>query len=216
MTILLLSGVTIAFFLSGGDLEATADAIRENIASAYKNLVEYGLILDENTADMLAAYIINISPGLLFAAASAVCYLACSLTVSLLRSSGLGDEIPENMNKLTLSPISGVIFLVCFFLAAAFGIEGGEFELYAAVTENIIVALALPFTVVGCRAAYDHLINRLFASSYRRRKISAAAILLTFMLSPSVAFAFYISVGVAYSLIPLYKYLVNKIKSTIK
>lgn len=213
MTILLLSGGLIAFFMLGGDLAETADALREYIANIYKSLNEYAYIIEESTAEMLAAYLINLSPGILFAAASAVCYLACSLTVSFLRSSGLGGDIPENMQTLTLSPVSGVIFLLCFFLSAAFGIEGGEFELYAAVTENIIIALALPFTVVGCRAARSFLMNRIFASSLARRKVSAAAVALVFIFAPSIGFALFMSVGVANSLIPLYKYLFAKIKS---
>ncbi len=215
MTILLLSGAVIAFLSLGGDLSATADVLRENLSDIYKSVNEYAYIIEESTAEMLAAYIINISPGLVFAAASVICFLGCSLTVSFLRSSGLGGDIPESMETLTLSPVSGVIFLSCFFLSAAFTIEGGEFEMYAALAENIIIALALPFTAVGCLAVRNFFMNRIFSSLLTRRKISSAAVALIFIFAPTIGFALFIAAGVANSLMPIYRFLLTKIKSSI-
>lgn len=115
----------LSFFLaSGGDLAAVADTVRESIANAYASLNSEFLIITEDTAKTLAAYIINISPGFIFAAASAVVFVSLSLANTLFRASGVGDKIPEEMAKLTLSPISGIIYLFCFFLSAAFMIEG--------------------------------------------------------------------------------------------
>lgn len=215
ITSLLICGALSAFLLLGGDLTETADALRAYFSDAYKSLNEQIFIIEESTAEMLAAYIINISPGFIFAAVSVVCFLACSLTVSLLRSSGLGEEIPESMYTVDLSPVSGILFIICFFLSAAFSIEGAEFEMYAAVAENIIIALALPFTALGCRATRDFLMRRVFRFPLTRRKISAAAVALVFIIAPSFAFALFLSIGTAYSLSPIYRSLAKKIKSTI-
>lgn len=215
MTILLYAALIIVFLALGGNLAETADSIREYIRALYQSVNEYTYVIEEETIEILAAYLVNILPGLIFAVISVICYLACALTISLLRSSGLGGEIPDSMQTLTLSPVSGVIFLLCFFLSAAFAIEGGKFELAGAVTDNIVIALALPFTAVGCRAARNFLMNRVFVSSLSRRKVSAAAIALVFIFATSIGFALFISVGVADSLIPLYKYLFKKIKSII-
>lgn len=213
MTILVYAVFIIAFLSLGGDLAETADSLREYIRVLYQSVNEYAFVIEEETIEILAAYLVNILPGIIFAVISVVCYLACTVTVSMLRSSGLGDEMPREMQTLTLSPVSGVIFLLCFFLSAAFSIEGGKFELAGAVTDNIAVALALPFAAVGCRVTRNYLMNRVFASSLSRRKVSAAAVALLFMIAPSMAFSLFISVGVANSLIPLCKNLFRKIRS---
>lgn len=215
MTILVCAGLIIAFLALGGDLAESADSIRAYIRAVYQSVNEYAYVIEEETIEILAAYLVNILPGLIFAAISVICYLSCAMTVSFLRASGLGGEIPDCMQTLTLSPVSGVIFLLCFFLSAAFSIEGGKFELAGAVTDNIVIGLALPFTAMGCRAVRNFLMNRVFASSLSRRKISAAAVALVFIFTGSIGFAVFISAGVAYSLIPLYKYLFHKIKSII-
>lgn len=215
ITSLLLCAALSLFLLTGGDLAETAEALRTYFSDAYKSLNEQIFIIEESTADMLAAYIINLSPAIVFAAISVVCYLACSLTVSLLRSSGLGEEIPERMHAVELSPVSGILFIACFLLSAAFSIEGGEFEIYSAVAENVIIALALPFTVLGCRFAREFLMARVFRSPVTKRKISAAAVALVFFIAPSFAFGLFISLGTLSSLMPIYRSIANKIKSTI-
>lgn len=215
MTILVCAGLIITFLALGGNLAETAEAIREYIRALYRSVNEYAYVIEEETIEVIAAYLVNMLPGLIFAVISVVCYLACAITVSLLRASSLGGEMPREMQTLTLSPVSGIIFLLCFFLSAAFSIEGGKFELAGAVTDNIVIALALPFTAVGCRAARNFLMKRVFTSPITRRKISAAAVALVFIFAPSIGFALFISVGVADSLIPFYKYLFKKIKSII-
>jgi hypothetical protein len=215
LTILSLSAGLILFLLSGGDLTATADLLRENIASTYASLNSEFLIITEETAEMLAAYIINISPGMIFAALSAVIFISLSLANALFRASGIGDTIPEEMGKVTLSPLSGIIYLFCFFLSAAFMIEGADYELAAAVAENIIIALSLPFTALGFRAIGEFFLKKF---SFRLR-VSPRALRLfpvvIFLLSPSVGFAIFISAGVAYSLTPIYRFLFSKMRSKI-
>ena len=209
----------VAVFLAlGGDLASVGESVRTYITDFYMSFNEISeelFIIEEDTAAMLAAYFVNISPALIFAAVSAVCYLAASLTVSFLSSSGLSEEIPEEMRTLSLSPVNGLVFLACFFLSAAFSIEGGEFEMWGAVCDNVVVALALPFTVLGTQTAYGFLSGRLFASLPTKRKVSGAAIALIFILAPSIALAFFMSLGTAKSLMPFYSALANKIKSKI-
>lgn len=212
---LLSAGGVAVFLLLGGDLAAVGESIRTYITEIYLSINEQMFIIEESTAEMLAAYFVNISPALVFSVVSAICYLAASLTVSLLSSSGLGEEIPADMRTLSLSPVNGFVFLFSFFLAAAFALEGGEFELYAAVFENIVIALALPFTVLGTQTAHAFLIGKLFAALPTRRKIAGAAIALIFIIAPSIALAFFMSLGTAKSLMPFYSALAKKIKSTI-
>lgn len=206
----------LSFFLaSGGDLAAVADTVRESIANAYASLNSEFLIITEDTAKMLAAYIINISPGFIFAAASAAVFVSLSLANTLFRASGVGDKIPEEMAKLTLSPISGIIYLFCFLLSAAFMIEGADYELHATVTENIIIALSLPFTALGFRGANEYLAKRFASRLYVTPKVLRLLPVVIFLLSPSVGFALFISVGIAYSMRPVYRFLFSKMRSKI-
>ncbi len=215
----LLSAGTVALFIAlGGDLAAVGDSVRTYITELYlsiNDISEQIFIIEESAAEILAAYLVNISPALLFTASAAICYLAASLTVSLLNSSGLGEEMPDGMRSLSLSPVNGFVFLACFFLSAAFSIEGGEFELWGAVCDNVVVALALPFTVLGIQTAHGFLMHKLFSSLPTRRKVSGAAVALIFIIAPSIAVAFFMSLGTAKSLMPFYAALAKKIKSQI-
>ena len=215
----LISAVGVAIFIAlGGNLAEVGESVRTYITDIYMSINDINeqlFIIEESTAEMLAAYFVNISPALVFAAASAICYLASSLTVSMLVSSGLGEEIPEDMHRLTLSPVNGFIFLACFFLSAAFSIEGGEFELWAAVCDNVVIALALPFTLLGTQTAHAFLLDKLLASLPGRRKIAGGVLAFIFIIAPGIAFAFFMSLGTAKSLMPFYSALAQKIKSKI-
>lgn len=216
--VLLSAGGVALFIALGGDLASVGDSVRTYITELYLSINEINeqiFIIEESTAEMIAAYFVNISPALIFAAISAICYLAASLTVSLLTSSGLGEEIPDGMRTLSLSPVNGFVFLACFFLSAAFSIEGGELELWGAVCDNVVVALALPFTVLGTQTAHTFFLHRVFASLPSRRKVSGAAVALIFIFAPSIALAFFMSLGTAKSLMPFYRALAEKIKSKI-
>ena len=213
--VLLSAGGIAVFIALGGDLTSVGESMRTYITDLYLSINEQFYIIEEETAEMLAAYLVNILPALLFAALSAVCYLAASLTVSLLNSSGLGEEIPDEMRILSISPVNGFVFLACFFLSAAFSIEGGEFEMWGAVCDNIVVALALPFTLLGVQTAHAFLINKLFATLPARRKVAGGAIAMSFIIASSIAFAFFMSLGTAKSLMPFYSALAKKIKSKI-
>ncbi len=215
LTILSLSAGLMLFLLSGGDLTGTADLIRENISNVYSGIESELLVITKETADILAAYIINISPGLIFASVSAVFFVALSLANTLLRSSGVGDQIPEDMAKITLSPISGIIYLFCFFLSAAFMLEGADYELHAAITENIIIALSLPFTALGFRAVREYLSKKIFRRVQPNTRLLRILPVVIFLLSPSVGFALFISAGVAYSMTPIYRFLFSKMRSKI-
>ena len=218
---LLSAGGVAVFVALGGNLAEVGESIRVYITEIYLSindlaeLAGQSIIIEESMAEMIAAYLVNILPALLFTALSAVCYLAASLTTSLLHSSGLGEEIPDEMRLLSIAPINGFIFLACFFLSAAFSIEGGEFEMWGAVCDNIVVALALPFTVLGIQTAHSFLINKLFAAMPARRKAAGAAIALICVIATSIAFAFFMSLGTAKSLMPFYSALAKKIKSKI-
>jgi hypothetical protein len=215
----LISTGGVAIFLAlGGDLSSVGESARTYITDLYMSINEINaeiFFIEESTAEMLAAYFVNISPALIFAVVSAVCYIAASLTVSFLNSSGLGDEIPEEMRTLHLSPVNGFVFIACFFLSAAFSLEGGKFEMWAAVCDNIVIALVFPFMALGTQTAYDFFIKKIFASIPARRKVSGAAIALIFIIVPSIALAFFMSLGTAKSLMPFYSALAKKIKSQI-
>ena len=169
--------------------------------------------IEEAAAEVLATYLINILPGIIFAAASVICFVSCSLTTSLLRSSGLDTEIPDNMRRLRLSPVSGIVFILCFFLSAAFSIEGGELEIAAAAADNILVALFLPLATSGCAYGRELLANRVFASSLHRSKISAAALAILILLSPTTALTVFAVLGIFNSLRPITSEIVKKIRS---
>lgn len=213
--VLLSAGGVAVFIALGGDLASVGESMRTYITDLYLSINEQFYIIEEETAEMIAAYLVNILPALVFAVSSAVCYLAASLTVSLLNSSGLGEEIPDEMRILSISPVNGFVFLACFFLSAAFSIEGGEFEMWGAVCDNIVVALALPFTLLGVQTAHAFLINKLFATLPARRKVAGGAIAMSFIIASSIAFAFFMSLGTAKSLMPFYSALAKKIKSKI-
>lgn len=215
LTILALCAGLILFLTEGGDLAGTAEVLRTSISDLYASLSSEYLIIDRETADLIAAYIINLSPGFIFAAVSAVFFIALSLANTLFRASGLTDQIPAEMAKISLSPLSGIIYLFCFFLSAAFALEGADYELYAAVTENVIMALSLPFTVLGFRAIGEFISGRFLAKVGGKRRISALVLAFLFIASPSVGLAVFISAGVAFSLTPIYKMLFAKMRSKI-
>ncbi len=215
----LLSAGGVAIFIAlGGDLASVGDSVRTYITDLYLSINDLNgqiFIIEESVAEMIAAYLVNILPAMLFTVISAICYLAASLTVSFLNSSGLGEEIPDEMRTLSLSPVNGFVFLACFFLSAAFSLEGGEFEMWAAVCDNVVVALALPFTLLGIQTAHSFLINKLFVNLPARRKVAGVTIAIIFFIASSLAFAFFMSLGTAKSLMPFYSALAKKIKSKI-
>lgn len=215
LTSLALSAGLSLFLVSGGDLTATADLIRENIASTYASLNSEFLIITEETAQMLAAYIVNLSPGFIFAAGGAFVFISLSLANALFRASGVEDLIPAEMAKLSLSPISGILYLFCFLLSAAFMIEGADYELHATVTENIIIALSLPFMALGFRAVGEILSNKFFARFAGRRKVTSLSLVIIFLIAPSVGFSVFICAGVAFSLTPIYRFLFGKLRTKI-
>ncbi len=212
MTVLLLSAALIAFLLLGGDISETAELLRASISDLFKSLNAEIFIIEESAAEMIAAYVINILPGMIFASVSVICYVSCALTVSLLRSSGLGTEIPESMYRLSLSPVSGILFILCFFLSAAFSIEGGEYEIAGAAADNILIALILPFALSGGMSVRGFLMNRIFASSLRRGTVSLGAIALMFFLSPTLTLAVFTLFGISDSLKPIFAAIAKKIR----
>ena len=123
--------------------------------------------------------------------------------------------IPEEMAKITLSPISGIIYLFCLLLSAAFMIEGADYELAATVMENIAIALSLPFTALGFRAANEILVKKLGKKLRVKPRSLRLFPVVIFLISPSVGFALFISMGFAYSLLPIYKSLFSKMKAGI-
>ena len=213
LTILLLGGSLSAFLISGGDLSAAADFIRNYIVELYGSLNNEIIVIEERVIEMLAAYLVNVLPGILFAAASALCYIACNLTASLFASSA-EIEVPETMYVLSLSPISGVIYVICFLLSTAFSIEGGNYEMAGAVTDNVLIALTLPFMCMGCNRIIK-LWGRNSNGFYSKPpKISFIAIILLFMISPSVAAAILSIIGIAASLRPITSTILRKFLRT--
>ena len=100
-------------------------------------------------------------------------------------------------------------------LSAAFMIEGADYELHATVTENIIIALSLPFTALGFRGANEYLAKRFASRLHVTPKALRLLPVVIFLLSPSVGFALFISVGIAYSMRPVYRFLFSKMRSKI-
>ncbi len=215
LSALILSAGAAVLAVQGTDFAAVGDSLREMLTQTYMGFNSEFIIIEDKTAQMLAAQMVNILPGLIFAALSAVVYIALSLAVSLFRSSGVEDRLPEDIRIFRLSPVSGVIYIIAFFLSAAFTLEGGDFEMAAAVAENINVGLSLAFMALGCTAARNFLMNRIFRSLPSRRRVSGAAVAMLFILAPGLGFAVFLAAGLAESLMPIYKYLLDKIKSSI-
>lgn len=213
LTILIFSAAVISFLALGGDIASTAEMLRTYIIELYRGLNEQMFIIEESAIEMIAAYMVNILPGVIFAAISVFCYIACSLTASLLRSTGVGEDVTENMHNFSLSPVSGIIFILCFLLSAAFAEEGGNLEIASAAADNILVALVLPLALSGCISSRNRLMNRTFASSFRRRQISIAAIVIFFVISSSTAFIFFTCIGIIGSLKPIFSSLAKKLRS---
>lgn len=213
MTILLLGAALIAFLFSGGNLTETAEFIRTYIVDLYKSVNEEVFVIEESTLEMLAAYFVNILPGLIFAAASGICYISCALTVSLFRSS-TEAEIPETMRVLSISPVSGVIYIACFFLSAAFSIEGGEYEMAGAVADNILIALSLPFIHMGCTSTVNFFKRKIHSFTSRTPRVPVIGMVIFFLISPSFAAAVFIILGVAESVRPITSAILRKATPT--
>lgn len=215
LTILLSSAALAVFLTSGGSLSDTAEFIRKYIIDLYSKVNEEIFTIEERMVEMLAAYLVNILPGVIFAAASAICYIACNLTVSLFASS-TEAEIPETMHILSLSPVSGVIYIICFFLSAAFSIEGGAYEMAGAVTDNILVALTLPFIHMGCMTFVNLFKPKSRGFTARAPQAPFIATAIFFVLSPSVAAAIFTFIGLAASVKPISSAILRKFLNTDK
>ena len=209
LTILILGSALIAFILLGGNLSETAEYLRTYITDLYANVNEEILIIEESFVEMLAAYFVNILPGLLFAAASAICYISCALTNALFASSSEA-EIPENMRVLRLSPVSGVIYIASFLLSTAFSIEGGSYEMAGAVTDNILVALSLPFIVMGCSSVVNFFKRRSARNGSRLLRVPYLSLAILLMVSTSIAVTLIICIGVSSSIKPMTSAIFNK------
>ncbi len=204
----------LSFFLAaGGDLAAIGDSLRAYFLEAFMGVSSELIVIEESFAEMLSAYMVNILPGFIFAAVSAVIYIACSLAISLIRLSGMLDRLDEDKRSFTLSPVSGVIFLSCFLLSTAFAVEGGDYEMAGAVVDNILTALSLPFILLGCRATREFFEKKLFRRLPNKQKISGAAVAVLFLMIPGGALAIFMSAGIAYSMMPIYRAVIDKMKA---
>ncbi len=214
LSALVISAGISVFLLTGGDLAVQAESLRTEIYEALSSLPSDMIKIEDSLADSLAAYTVNILPGSIFASVSAVIYIACSLALAFLRSSAVLDRLPEDRRTFSLSPVSGVIFILCFMLSAAFAIEGEDYEMAGAVVENILIALSLPFILFGCRASREFFEKRLFRSLPNRQKISGAAVAVIFLMIPGAALGIFMSAGAIYSLSPIFRAVINKMKKT--
>lgn len=215
LTVLMLGGGLIALLIAGTNIAAIAEQLRAYVIELYSTVNKEMFVIEESMIEMLAAYFVNILPGLIFAAASVICYISCNLTVSLFRSS-TEVPVPENMCEISLSPVSGVIYVVCFLLSSAFSIEGGEYEMAGAVTDNILIALSLPFIYMGCTATLKHLSRKIFTFTANPPKAPVIAIALLFFISPSFSAAFFTIIGVVASVRPITSALLRKFARTDK
>ncbi|MBO5701420.1 MAG: hypothetical protein J6S71_03170 [Clostridia bacterium] len=215
LTILLFGAALTVFLVVGGDLTEIGDYIRNYIVELYGAVNEEMFVIEERVVEMLATYFVNILPGLVFAAASAICYIACDLTVSLFASS-TSAEIPESMYVLSLTPVSGVVYIICFLLSTAFALEGRAYEMAGAVTDNILVALTLPFIRMGCARVIGFFRREKTGFQEKPPMISFIAIIVLFMISPSVAAAVFTFLGIAASVKPITSAIFRKFTRTDK
>lgn len=213
MTFLILSGALILFIAMGGDLSESAELMRTYITDLYKSAGEGLIVIEERYVDMLAAYFVNLLPGCIFAAASAFCYLSVSLTNALFDSSSEA-EIPENMRTLSLSPVSGIVYIACFLLSAAFAAEGNDYEMAGAVTENIMLALSLPFIIMGCGAVTSFFSRKERRFGERCPRFAVIAIAILFATSTSIAAAVFTALGISESVKPLTVGIIRKFTRT--
>jgi hypothetical protein len=201
-TLLLLCGALIAFLAVGGDLAAGGEAIRAQLTELYGKLNEKANVIELRAVQMLAAYFVNVLPGMIFAAASAVCYLGVSLAAALFRSSTHID-VPESMAKISLSPVSGAVYILCFLLSTAFAIEGEAYEMAGAVTENILIGTSLPFFIMGCDSIRGFFARFSPVGANRGGKAAFPAIAILFFISPDVALTVLTVLGVIKSIRPI-------------
>lgn len=213
MTLLALSAALILFWAYGGKLSEVAEYLRAFISSSLLSLNEITFVIETSAAEMLAAYLVNILPGLCFAAISVICFVACSLALSLLSSFSLDLDMPEEKRCLTVTPVGGIVFILCFFISAAFSIEGGELEIVSAAADNILVALILPLIAMGCGYARRTLTGRVFGRSLRRARFALVAIALIFLISISAAALIFAVIGIYASLRPITSSIAKKIRS---
>ena len=86
----------------------------------------------------------------------------------------------------------------------------------AAVSDNVILCISPAFLIIGCRYVRDYVAARVFRVSYRAKRLASVCVGVSFLMMPSIIIAAYIGVGVIYTLVPVYRYLFNKIKSHIQ
>ena len=205
-----------SFIALGGNIAESAEALRTEIVKLYLETEQELIVITRDVAEKMAAMMVNLLPGIFFVAVSVLCYVCCISVNSVLRIAGLRECIPESMRRLTLSPVSGLIYVLGFICSLIFGSMTGKLEMVAAVSDNLILCISPAFLVVGCLAARDHVAKKVSRVSFHSERIATGCIAATFLMIPSLAVAAYIGVGVGYTLIPLYRYLINKIKSQIK
>lgn len=202
ITLLLLCGTLIAYLAAGGDLEAAGEALRAQITGLYEKLNEKVNLIELRTIEMLAAYFVNVLPGTIFAVASTVCYLGVSLAAALFRSS-THIEVPEGMTKISLSPVSGVVYTLCFLLSTAFSIEGEAYEMAGAVTENVLIGMTLPFIAMGCASIRGFFARISPVGPERGGRLALPTIAILFFISPTVGMTVLTVLGVLKSVQPI-------------
>ncbi len=206
------SALVIHLALIGEGVGAFADSLRTTLCEFFTN--GDVITFDRDSAVELSSLIIESSPSLVFAASSAVLYLAYSLLLSVLRSSGMEDVLTTDNTRLSLTPISATVVAISFLFLVIFESVGNH--LASAVLYNIIFATLLPLVFIGFRTAVELLSRFVFKNAQRPVVVSAVLVIFFTFILPMLALPLYICTAIAYTLMPLFIEIAEKIKSNIQ
>lgn len=215
LTLLGAVGAVVAVLASGYDVGAGADTLREYVTGIYLGVSNELIVIDERTAEYLAATVVNMLPGVMIAAVTVVLWASCKLALAFLEGSGVAD-VSESAKRVELDPVSGIVYVLAFLLSSAFAIEGGDYEMAGVVADNLLMILAPAFIALGLRTARDHVERRLSRFEVRPtgtpRKAANGVTAVSCLLVPGVSLAIYLVVGVIGSFAPIFAAFKRKLK----
>ncbi|MGM9643395.1 MAG: hypothetical protein ACI3XI_09320 [Eubacteriales bacterium] len=215
LTLLGSVGAVLALLVGGVDITAAADALRDYITGVYLGVSNELLVIDEKTAELLATVVVNMLPGIMIAAASVMIWAGCKLAIAFLEGSHVSD-IPESAKRIELAPVSGIVYVLAFMLSSAFAIEGGDYEMAGAVTDNLLIILAPAFLAFGLRTSRDRLERKLsrfevYPTGTPRRVANGVAAV-TCLLVPGISPVIYLVLGVIGSFSPIFDAIKRKLR----
>ena len=201
-----------------GGLSGLADALRAALA-AHFNAVQLAASghADERASAILAENLVNVAPAVVFVAALALSFCAHRLADAFASSVGLEDRMPENVRRITVSPVCGFTMVAAclaylFANSSDFGSDSLSFPAAAAV--NVIFVITPVLCICGTRFLHGLILRRLLrADEDDRGRFTAATILVAVLALVTSVFFIVISAfaGMIFSLLPVFSALRAKL-----